>query len=268
MQVLLKTSQNCLSLIKKWEGLYLDAYLNPVGIWTIGYGTTEYPDGKKVKQGDKINTEQAEYFLKYKVDILADEVNKLVRIELTQKQFDALVSFCYNVGVGTLKYSTLLEKLDQGDYQGAANEFPKWNKVIVNGVTTILPGLVDRRDDEKNLFLSNDFISKNELSFLAGLGLFDPMAVLLKPLDWGNAPIKIRSNNELSERVVEEKITWLEVYQKKNVDNTLIVGWTNRELMQLFQLETHRRKKTLVAVNSNSSDSKETKMGQKSFATN
>lgn len=172
MQVLLKESQNSLELIKKWEGFDFNAYLNPVGIWAIGYGTTEYPDGKIVKQGDKINIDQAEYFLKYKADILGDEVNKLVRVDLTQNQFDALVSFCYNVGIGTLKYSTLLEKLNQEDYQGAANEFPKWNKFMVNGVKTILPGLVDRRDDEKNLFLSHDLIGNNELLYLAGLGLF------------------------------------------------------------------------------------------------
>ncbi|NEP75170.1 MULTISPECIES: lysozyme [Okeania] len=181
MQALLTRSQNCLNLIKKWEGLSLDAYLNSVEIWSIGYGTTEYPDGKKVKQGDEISIEQARKFLQDKVDRVADEVNQLIRVSLTQNQFDALISFCYNVGIGTFKYSTLVEKLNQGDYQGAANELPKWNKVMVNGVKTILPSLVDRRDDEKNLFLSNNFISNNELSYLAGLGLFDPMAVLLKP---------------------------------------------------------------------------------------
>ncbi|NEO55458.1 MAG: lysozyme [Okeania sp. SIO3B5] len=182
MQVLRKISQNCLNIIKKWEGLYLDAYLNSVEIWSIGYGITEYSDGKKVKQGDEISIQQARKFLQYKVDKVTDEVNQLIRVSLTQNQFDALVSFCYNVGITTFKYSTLLEKLNQGDYQSAANEFPKWNKVMVNGVKTILPSLVERRDNEKNLFLSNNFTSNNELSYLAGLGLFDPMAVSLKPL--------------------------------------------------------------------------------------
>ena len=181
MQVLLTISQNCLNLIRKWEGLYLDAYLNSVGIWSIGYGTTEYPDGKKVKQGDDISIQQARKFLQYKVDRVADEVNQLIRVALTQNQFDALVSFCYNVGITEFKYSSLLEKLNQGDYQSAAHEFSRWNKVMVNEVKIILPDLVNRRDDEKNLFLSNNFISNNELSYLAGLGLFDPMAVFLKP---------------------------------------------------------------------------------------
>ncbi len=234
MQTLLTISPNCLKLIKKWQGLYLDAYLDQVGIWTIGYGTTEYPDGKKVKQGDKISIQQAKHFLKDQVDQVADQVNQLVRIALTQNQFDALVSFCYNVGNGAFKDSILLKKLNQRDYQGAANELIKWNEGMVNGVKKILPALVDRRDDEKHLFLSNDF----------------------------------RGNNELSESFVEDKITWLEVCRTKNADNTLIVGWTNRELMQLFQVETHRCKNTLVTVSSNSSDSNETKIGQKSFATN
>ncbi len=75
MKALLTISPNCLKLIKKWEGLYLDAYLNPVRIWTIGYSTTEYPDGKIVKQGDKVSIQQGKKFLQNKVDLVADEVS-------------------------------------------------------------------------------------------------------------------------------------------------------------------------------------------------
>ncbi len=152
MEALLTISPNCLKLIKKWEGLYLDAYLNSVGIWTIGYGTTEYSDSKKVKQGDKVSIQQAKKFLQDKVDQVADEVNQLVKVALTQNQFDAVVSFCYNVGIGAFKDSILLKKLNQRDYQGAANEFLKWNEGMVNGVKKMLPYLVNRRDDEKHLF--------------------------------------------------------------------------------------------------------------------
>ncbi len=125
MEALLTISPNCLKLIKKWEGFYLDAYLNSLGIWTISYGTTKYPDGKKVKQGDKVSIQQAKKFLQDKVDRVADEVNQLVKVPLTQNQFDAVVSFCYNVGIGAFKDSIVLKKLNQRDYQGTENEFLK-----------------------------------------------------------------------------------------------------------------------------------------------
>ncbi|NES05217.1 MAG: lysozyme [Okeania sp. SIO2F4] len=103
----------------------LSAPSNSLGIWTIGYGTTKYPDGKKVKQGDKVSIQQAKKFLQDKVDRVADEVKQLVKVPLTQNQFDAVVSFCYNVGIGAFKDSIVLKKLNQRDYQGTENEFLK-----------------------------------------------------------------------------------------------------------------------------------------------
>ncbi|HAX78659.1 MAG TPA: lysozyme, partial [Cyanobacteria bacterium UBA11372] len=95
----MKISQNCLDLIKKWEGLRLHAYKDPVGIPTIGYGTIRYPNGQKVQIGDTITQQEAEAFLQLECDEVAEKVSKLVSgISLNQNQFDALVSLCYNIG--------------------------------------------------------------------------------------------------------------------------------------------------------------------------
>ncbi|HNQ14883.1 MAG TPA: lysozyme, partial [Pyrinomonadaceae bacterium] len=94
-------SQNCLDIVKKWEGFKLEAYLDPVGIPTIGYGTIRYPDTTRVKLGDRISEPQAEAFLKFEIDATVKSLNVLLQgIDLNQNQFDAVVSLCYNIGVG------------------------------------------------------------------------------------------------------------------------------------------------------------------------
>lgn len=139
----MKTSKNGLDLIKKYEGCRLTAYKCPSGIWTIGYGHTN-----GVKKGQKISQKQAEIFLKEDIKKFENGVKKAVFVPLTQNQFDALVSFCYNCGLGAFKTSTLRKKLNAKDYKGASNEFLRWNKA--NGV--ILSGLTRRRKAEKALF--------------------------------------------------------------------------------------------------------------------
>lgn len=145
----MKTSPIGLSLIKESEGLRLKPYLCPAGVPTIGYGNTFYEDGTKVTMKDKaITPERAHTLLLLIAAKFEKEVNAMVKVELTQGQFDALVDFAFNLGSGNLKSSTLLKKLNAGDYAGAANEFSKW----VNSGGKPLPGLVTRRAKEKALF--------------------------------------------------------------------------------------------------------------------
>src|SRR3954447_19722447 len=102
-------SEAALELIKDFEGLMLSAYLDPVQIPTIGYGTIRYPDGHKVTIGDSISDAEAEAFLKFDCDRMADDISaELAGIAISQNQLDALVSFTYNLGLGAFLGSTLL----------------------------------------------------------------------------------------------------------------------------------------------------------------
>ena len=105
------STDTLLNFIKKYEGFKLKAYQDSVGIWTIGYGTIMYPDGNKVEQGDVITPQQATDYLMYEVEKKSKAVEQYIKTILTQNQFDALVSFAYNVGVSAFKNSTLLLSL-------------------------------------------------------------------------------------------------------------------------------------------------------------
>ncbi len=147
----MQISPRGLKLIADFEGLRLKAYPDPGtggDPWTIGYGTTVYPDGRKVKKGDVITQVQALDYLKQDVKKFATSVNQLVSVPLNQNRFDALVSFTYNLGAGALARSSLLRKLNAREYEAAAAEFDKW--VYAGG--RILPGLVNRRKAERDLF--------------------------------------------------------------------------------------------------------------------
>ena len=136
-------------IIKKWEGLRLKAYLCPAGVPTIGYGHTY-----NVKMGQTISVAQAELFLDHDYQNAEEQVLSLVKVPLTENQLGALTSFVFNLGAGNLRISTLLRKLNLGDYRGAAGQFGAWNKARVKGVMVALDGLTKRRADEKNLFLA------------------------------------------------------------------------------------------------------------------
>lgn len=139
------TSQRAgLALIKQYEGVELKAYKCPAGILTIGYGRTT-----NVKAGDTCTQAQADAWLIAEYDGFERNVLALVKVTLTANQTGALVSFAYNVGVGALKGSTLLRKLNAGDYAGAADQFLVWNKAGGK----VLAGLVKRRAAERGLFL-------------------------------------------------------------------------------------------------------------------
>ncbi len=143
------TSSEGLNLIKGFEGKRLTSYDDGVGIWTIGYGTIKYPNGVRVKKGDTCTERQAETYLKNDLNRFEVAINKLVKVPLSQNQFDALASFTYNLGETNLANSTLLKKLNKGDYQGAADQFLVWNKAGGK----VMKGLVRRREAERALFL-------------------------------------------------------------------------------------------------------------------
>lgn len=135
-------------LIKKWEELRLEAYKpTPNDTWTIGWGHT-----KGVYQGMKINKPTAQEYFEQDVAWSVNAVNKLVKVGLSQNQFDALVSLVFNIGETNFRKSTLLRKLNAGDYEGAAEEFPRW--VYQKG--EVLRGLVRRRAEEMEIFLEPD----------------------------------------------------------------------------------------------------------------
>lgn len=138
------TSQNGIDLIKSFEGCRLTAYQDSVGVWTIGYGHTY-----GVYAEMTITEQQAEDYLRADLGTSESAVNRLITCAINQNQFDALVSFAFNLGLGNFTSSTLLKKLNTGDITSAANEFEKW----VKAGGEVLEGLVRRRAAEKELFL-------------------------------------------------------------------------------------------------------------------
>jgi len=148
----IKASKSAIDLIILSEGFKSEPYLCKAGIPTIGYGNTFYKDGTKVTLNDKsISKEEAIKLLKHIVEFKFEKiVNESVKVPLNQNQFDSLISFAYNVGEGNFKSSTLLKKVNIKDFAGASEEFPKW----IRAKGKVLSGLVNRRERERELFLS------------------------------------------------------------------------------------------------------------------
>ena len=135
--------------IKKFEGYMSKAYADAKGVWTIGYGNTFYADGTPVKPGDTITKSEAEKLFSEVLNQFATDVADAVRVEINKCQFDALVSFTYNVGIGNLKRSTLLKKVNADpEDETIRGEFNKW---IKSGGKT-LTGLVKRRKEEADYY--------------------------------------------------------------------------------------------------------------------
>lgn len=141
-------NRETLELIKSFEGLELIAYYDPVGVLTIGYGHTNMAGPPKIVPGMKITAQEASDILMNDLKKYEAAVSKYVKVPLNQNQYGALTSFTYNLGAGNLSKSTLVKKLNKGDYEGAANEFPKWNKAGGR----VLKGLTRRRAAEQALF--------------------------------------------------------------------------------------------------------------------
>lgn len=140
----MKTAQPGVDLIKEFEGFRCDAYLCPAGVWTIGYGHTE-----GVHPGDYVSRERGEEMLREDLMYFEAAVSDLITVSLTQNEFDALVSFTYNCGVGALGGSTLRKRLNAGEAKCKVfqEELPKW----VKAGSETLPGLVRRREAEVEL---------------------------------------------------------------------------------------------------------------------
>jgi lysozyme len=147
-----KLSQKGLELIKSFEGLSLVPYVCAGGINTIGYGNTYYTNGKRVLLSDqKITIQEAEDLIKHSLSTYEKAVDSFCRDDISQGNFDALVSFAYNLGTGALQKSTLIKKVNANPKDVTiADEFLKWNKA--NG--TVLKGLTKRRQAEANLYFS------------------------------------------------------------------------------------------------------------------
>ena len=144
-------SSNGLDFIKSFEGFSASPYRDSVGVPTIGYGTIMYPDGTRVTMNDDdITEDQALQYLGFEVNKKTHSINGMVTSTVNQNQFDALVSFAYNLGSGALHGSTLLKLVNQSDFDAAANEFPKWN----HAGGAVIAGLTRRRAAERELFLT------------------------------------------------------------------------------------------------------------------
>jgi len=143
----MQISFNGIEALKEHEGFRKVSYRDTGDVWTIGYGSTHI-HGRLVQQGDTVSIAEATVQLLSDLAWAQTAVNQLVKVQLKQNQFDALVSFVYNVGEEAFMKSTLLRKLNAKDYAGAGGEFPRWNKD--NG--RIIPGLVARREVERSLF--------------------------------------------------------------------------------------------------------------------
>lgn len=141
----MKNSKNGIRFIQQWEGCRLTSYQDGGGVWTIGTGHT-----RGVTAGQTITQVQADQYLDDDLQSVNNALNSVVSAPVNQNQYDALSSFTFNLGSGALKHSTLLRLLNQGNYAGAADEFPKW--CFDNG--KVIQGLVNRRNAEQSLFLS------------------------------------------------------------------------------------------------------------------
>lgn len=144
-----------LSHIMQWEGKRLVAYQDVAGIWTIGYGHTTAAGIPRVREGMRISDKEAEDILKKDLGKFEDRVSRLVKVPLTDNQFAVLVSFDFNTGA--LHKSTLLKKLNAGDYDAVPAELMKW----VNAGGKRVQGLVNRRAAEAGLWAKGEFVSSN-----------------------------------------------------------------------------------------------------------
>ena len=153
---IISVSDNCVKLIEQFEcggniSKYLNAYKCPAGVWTIGIGTTIYPNGQRVKEGDIITIDQAYEFLRHDLRSTQQQVDSYTTDLINQSQFDSLVSFAYNLGTNALKGSTLLKKVNINvNDPTIQQEFEKWK--FAQGKE--LPGLLRRRKSEAWLYFN------------------------------------------------------------------------------------------------------------------
>ena len=165
-----------LSHVQRWEGFRKDAYPDPGSVnglpVTIGYGQTRR-NGKAIQLGDTITKAEALVWLKAELARVASVVERLVKVPLTDNQFGALVSFTYNVGDDAFAKSTLLKKLNAGDYEAVPGQLARWNK----NDGKVMPGLVNRRAAEAGLWAKGEFVSSAPVDAKPG----NPIKELVTP---------------------------------------------------------------------------------------
>lgn len=158
----MKISNAALNLIAKWEGFYAKAYLCPAKVWTIGYGTTRWPNGQAVKKGQAIKKDEAWELLRKQVQEHANTIEQYVKVPLNQNQYDALASFQYNLGRHILKNSALLKYLNARQWDKAGNEM----LLYCNAGGKRLQGLVNRRKEEVALFKKPAVDVSNKIQYV------------------------------------------------------------------------------------------------------
>jgi lysozyme len=173
-------NRETLEHVKRWEGLKLTAYPDPGSRngepWTIGYGHTS--DGHmKVYRGLTITPAQAEAALEYDLNETAAAVEELVKVDLSDNQFGALVSFAFNVGVNAFRKSTLLKRLNKGEYEAVPGEMARWNK----NDGKVMKGLINRRAAEAGLWAKGEFVSSRGVKAEPEA----PPAVNMETVSWG-----------------------------------------------------------------------------------
>jgi lysozyme len=152
----------CVPLIKQFEGFRAAPYKDSAGIATIGYGTILYPPppqgtGKAVAMTDAPCTEdQATGYLSYQMSLKSKQIAPLLKKPATLHQAAAMLSLTYNIGTAAFQSSTVLRKFNGGDISGAADAFLMWDKATVNGQHVVVPGLLNRRQAERTIFLTAD----------------------------------------------------------------------------------------------------------------
>jgi lysozyme len=166
--------------VKRWEGLRLTAYPDPGSAngepYTVGYGHTS--DGHmKVYRGLTITPAQAEAALEYDLNETAAAVEELVKVDLSDNQFGALVSFAFNVGVNAFRKSTLLKRLNKGEYEAVPGEMARWNK----NDGKVMKGLINRRAAEAGLWAKGEFVSSRGVKAEPEA----PPAVNMETVSWG-----------------------------------------------------------------------------------
>lgn len=166
----MKTTESGINLIKSHESLVLEAYFDPVNVPTIGYGHTSTVSSRDVFEGKSISENEATTLLMSDLSVAESCVNEKVKVPLNSNQFDSLVSFVFNVGVGAFSSSTLLKKLNSSNYEKVPFEMSRWVYAtdLRTGKKITLNGLVRRRLDEGNLFSKPDNISEISPSQING----------------------------------------------------------------------------------------------------
>lgn len=213
----MQASQSIKKFLRGQEALRLTAYPDPGSRdgtpWTIGWGATSYEDGSPVRKGDTITAERADALFEHHVGLTEKALAKYVTAPLSQNQYDALVSFVYNVGAGAFANSTMLKKLNAGDYAGATAEFDRW----VHNDGKVLGGLVDRRKREQALFASGvapaaPTVAANTASkpmspfILPALTVLVDLIPTLSKLFKGSKPSVVAERNVAAVEAVADKV--------------------------------------------------------------